>query len=100
MSYTNTKVTWESAGAEDTYDDVSYSPVIKISARKQPRQELIRTPDGRELLSRSIFYVDPKIEAVAASIKRLDKLDGEKIEAIYVMCDLLNRPKMYKFITV
>lgn len=100
MSYTNKKVTWESAGEIDAYNDVHYGSAVTISVRKQPGQELIRTSDGREILCRSIFYVDPKVESRAASIKRLDKLDGEKVEDTYVMCDRMNRPKMYRFITV
>lgn len=100
MSYTNMKVTWESAGEVDTYNDIQYGSAVTISVRKQPRQELIRTSDGREILCRSIFFVDPYVEPRAASIKRLDKLDGEKVEDTYVMCDRMNRPKMYRFITV
>ena len=100
MSYTNMKVTWESAGEEDMYNDVQYGQAVTILARKQIKQELIKTSSGRELISRSIFYVDPKVEKQAALIKRLDKLDGEKIEIIYVMCDRMNRPKMYKLTTV
>ena len=100
MSYTNKKVTWESAGKENNYNDVQYSKAVNIFVRKQPKQELIKTSDGRELLCRSIFYVDPKIEINADKIKRLDKIDGETVEDTYVMCDRMNRPKMYRFITV
>ena len=100
MSHTNKKVTWRSAGKADNYGDVQYGSAVTITVRKQPKQELIRTSDGRELLCRSVFYVDPKVESRAAEIKRLDLLDGEKIEDTYVMCDRMNRPKMYRFITV
>lgn len=100
MSYTNLEVTWEIAKAPNSYGDVLYKPAVSILVRKQPKQELIKTSDGRELLSRSIFYVDPKTVLRANAIKRLDKLDGETIESIYVMCDRMNRPKMYRFITV
>ena len=100
MSYTNKKVTWESAGEENAYNDALFGQAVTISVRKQPKQELIKTSDGRELLCRSIFYVDPKVEPNAAQIKRLDKIDGERVEDTYVMCDRGNRPKMYRFITV
>ena len=100
MFYTNLEVTWEVAGEPDSYGDVPYEPAVFVPVRKQPRQELIKTSDGRELLSRSIFYIDPKVELEASKIKRQDKLDGEIVESIYVMCDRMNRPKMYRFITV
>lgn len=100
MSYTNAQVAWESAGEEDLYSDVQYAKAVSICARKQPKQDLVRTSDGREILSRSIFYVDPKIERHASSIKRLDRLDGERVESVYVMCDRMNRPKMYRFVTI
>lgn len=100
MSYTNAQVTWESAGESNLYNDALYSQAVAIKARKQPKQDLVTTSDGREVLSRSIFYVDPRVEARASQIKRLDKLDGEKVESVYVMCDKLNRPKMYRFITI
>ena len=100
MSYTNEQITWESATKENNYGDVNYAKAVSIFARKQPKQDLVKTSEGREVLSRSIFYVDPKVEPRAATIKRLDKLDGEQVESIYVMCDRMNRPKMYRFITV
>lgn len=100
MCYTNQKVTWETAQSADMYADMPVGQAATIFARKQPKQELIKTSDGRELLSRSVFYVDPKVEERAAQIKRLDRLDGELVEAVYVMCDLANRPKMYRFVTI
>lgn len=100
MSYTNASVTWESVGESDLYNDALYGVAVTIKARKQPKQDLVRTTDGREVLSRSVFYVDPKLEPRAANIKRLDKLDGEKVESVYVMCDRMNRPKMYRFVTI
>lgn len=100
MSYTNKKVIWQSAKKADQYGDVQYSEAVTVTVRKQPKQELVRTSDGRELLCRSIFYVDPHVEHNVAQIKRLDLLDGERVEDTYVMCDRMNRPKMYRFITV
>ena len=94
------QVTWKSAGEINAYNDVQFAEAVNIFVRKQPKQELIKTSDGRELLCRSIFYVDPKIEPNASKIKRLDLIDGEKVEDTYVMCDIMNRPKMYRFITV
>lgn len=100
MSFTNKKVVWESSGEINIYNDAQSGRAVTILVRKQPKQELIRTSDGRELLCRSVFYVDPKVEPNASKIKRLDKIDGEKIEDVYIMCDIMNRPKMYRFITV
>lgn len=100
MSYTNKKVIWQSAKEVDQYGDVQYSEAVTVTVRKQLKQELVRTSDGRELLCRSIFYVDPLVEHNVAQIKRLDLLDGEKVEDTYVMCDRMNRPKMYRFTTV
>ena len=33
-------------------------------------------------------------------ISKLDKLDGETVEDVYVMCDLYNKPKLLRFITI
>lgn len=82
------------------YGDIKRPNVITILARKQPHEEVLRTPDGKELLTKSYFYVDPKVEHHALEIKHMDKLDGETIVNRYVMCDLHNRPKMIRFITV
>ena len=100
MFYTNLKVLWESAGEQNEYNDVQYGPAVAVHVRKQPKQELVRLSNGREVLCRSIFYIDPRVDAQASSIKRLDKLDGETVEDTYIMCDRMNRPKLYRFITV
>ena len=100
MSYTNQKVSWEHRTSQDIYGDISHNTAVSIIARKQPHQEVIKTSDGRELLSKSIYYVEVKVEPNALSIARLDKLDGEIVESIYVMCDLGNTPKLVKLVTV
>lgn len=103
MSYTNTSVTWEKCSQEpieNIYGDIQRNAPIAIKARKQPHQEVVKTSEGREVLSKTIYYVDPKIEPNALAISRMDKLDGETIEQKYVMCDLQNRPRMVRFITV
>lgn len=100
MSRTNQKVSWEHRISQDTYGDISYDEVVSIKARKQPHQEVIKTSDGRELLSKSIYYVEVSVEPNALSIVRLDKLDSEIVESIYVMCDLMNAPKLVKLVTV
>ena len=100
MSYTNQEISWQAHGAQDDFGDMPYGPVQNIKARKQPKQEIIKTSEGKELLSRSYFYVDPAIEPQALEIEKMDKLDGELIVEKYVMCDLRNRPKMVRFVTV
>lgn len=105
MSYTFQKVSWQKNikngnSIVDEYGDIVRESAVTIIARKQPHQHVIKTGDGRELLARSIYYVDPKVEPNAMSIAKMDTLDGELIEEIYVMCDLHNIPKMVRFITV
>ena len=100
MSYTNQEVSWQAHSSQDAYGDMAYEPSQPIKARKQPKQEIVKTSEGKELLSRSHFYVDPKVEPHALEIGKMDKLDGELIIASYTMCDLHNRPKMIRFITV
>lgn len=121
MSYTNKTVTWEACNPSnnimDEYGDivrvfklicsehliVSQSALLRsgcILARKQPYESVIEGPGGKVLLTKSIFYVDPKVEPQALNIAKMDKLDGETIEQIYVMCDRSNNPKMIRFITV
>lgn len=99
MSYTNTKVTWEQQTEVNQYGDITRKEVV-IKARKQPKQELIKTADGRELLSKTVYYVDPLIESKALSIAEQDKLDGEIVMLRYVMCGLQNKPRMVKLVTV
>ena len=82
------------------YGDIERLQEMPILARKQPKEEVINTPDGKTLLTKSTFYVDPYVSPSALLISKMDKLDGETIEQIYVMCDLYNRPKMIRFITV
>lgn len=84
----------------DEYGDIKRPEVVIVLARKQPHEEVLRTPNGKELLTKSYFYVDPRIEPNALKIKHMDKLDGETIINRYVMCDLHNRPKMIRFITI
>lgn len=110
MRYTNQKVKWERCTTRvDDYGDVSrvkstgkkkIDRPVMLFARKQPHNELIKTSDGRELFSRNIYYIDPSIEKYAMQIKELDLLDNELVAQVYVMCDLMNHPKMVRFITV
>ena len=123
MSYTHRKVIWErcivgpDGSIVNAYGDiirtsqltcselticsnVTYMSVITVLVRKQPKQEVIKTSDGREILSRSIYYVDPSIEPKALQIAKMDLLDGETVESVYVMCDLYNRPRMVRLVTV
>lgn len=124
MSYTSQKVVWDKCLDEpivDAYGDIAHSsdstvrcglssicdkivvgapaPMISIVARKQPKTLVFKTTDGRELLARSIYYVDPYVEKNAMLIKRMDKLDGELVEDVYVMMDFSNKPRMVRFIT-
>ena len=100
MSYTNQEVSWEAQTAQDDYGDLQYRAAQTVKARKQPKQELIKTSEGKEILSKTYYYIDPRKEPEALNIKNADKLDGEKIVDKYVMCDFFNRPKMIRFITV
>lgn len=107
MSYTSAQVTWEkcqdrnyNSSSVNRFGDTVWGTPTTIKARKQPHEEVVKTADGRELLTKNIFYVDPLIEANASKIERLDKLDGELVEAVYPMCDLMNHVRMLKFITV
>ena len=100
MSYTNQVVSWEAHKAQDMYGDMEYEEARAIAARKQAKQEIVKTAEGTELLSKSYFYVDPRVEPNAFEISKMDKLDGELIVDKYVMFTLLGRPKMLRFITV
>lgn len=100
MSYTNQEVNWEVHGAQNDFGDMSYAVSQTVKARKQPKQEIVKTAEGKEILSRSYFYVDPFTEPKALEISKMDKLDGELVVERYVMCDLANRPKMVRLITV
>lgn len=114
MSYTNKKITWEKCNEESAseevnaygdsimneYNDICRSTPVAILARKQPHEDVIKTSDGKDILTKSYFYIDPKIEPRALEIKYMDKLDGETVMQKYVMCDLHNSPKMIRFITI
>lgn len=84
----------------DIYGDIHRPQEIEVLVRKQPHENVINTSDGRTLLTKSIFYADPRVEPNAMKIAKMDKLDGETIVQIYVMCDRYNKPKMVRFITV
>lgn len=105
MSYTQKKVSWEQCNVSDEsimdiYGDISRKASIIILARKQPHEEVITTNDGKTLLTKSIFYVDPAVEPNALSIEKMDKLDGETVIQKYIMCTINNKPKMVRYITV
>ena len=105
MSYTNKKVAWEQCAQTndsimDEYGDLIRPTEVILLARKQPHEEVIKTSDGKEILTKSYFYVDPKIEPHALDIKYMDKLDGETVMQKYIMCDLHNKPKMVRYITI
>ena len=84
----------------DPYNDVSYKEAVSVIARKQPKSEVVKDTNGHEMLSKSIYYIDPSIEHNALSINKMDKLDGELIIDIYVMCNLYNKPRMVRCITI
>ena len=100
MSYTNEEVSWQAHSAQDDYGDMQYVAAQAVKVRKQPKQEIVKTAEGKELLSRSYFYVDPRVEPNAFEIDKMVKLDGELVVARYVMCDIRNKPKLIRFITV
>lgn len=84
----------------DEYNDIYRPTIMDVIVRKQPHEEVIKTTDGKEILTKSYFYVNPKIEPHALDIKYMDKLDGETVMQKYIMCDLSNKPKMVRYITV
>ena len=84
----------------DPYNDVSYKEAVSVIVRKQPKSEVVKDTNGHEMLSKSIYYIDPSIEHNALSINKMDKLDGELIIDIYVMCNLYNKPRMVRCITI
>ena len=116
MSYTHQKVMWSSCkvnsydeaiaqsrnGARivNQYGDIVRKEAVTIIARKQPHEEVTTIDVGKEVLTKNIYYVDPKIEPNALSISKYDLLDNELIVNIYKMCDHYNRVKMIRFITV
>ena len=100
MSYTNQIVNWQAHGTQDAYGDMQYSEAQSIKARKQPKQDIVKTSDGKELLSKSYFYVKPSAEANAFRIDVMDKLDGELIVSKYEMRTLRGKVKLIRFITV
>ena len=84
----------------DPYNDVSYKEAVSVIARKQPKSEVVKDTNGHEMLSKSVYYIDPSVEHNALSINKMDKLDGELIIDIYVMCNLYNKPRMIRCITI
>ena len=84
----------------DPYNDVDYKEAVSVIARKQPKSEIVKDTNGHEMLSKSVYYIDPSIERNALSINKMDKLDGELIIDIYVMCNLYNKPRMIRCITI
>ena len=84
----------------DQYNDQSYDSSVIITARKQKKEEVFNDYLWKQLLSKSYFYVDPYVEPNALLLKEEDKLDGEIIKKKYIMCDLMGKPRMLRFITV
>ena len=116
MSYTHQKVMWSSCKVNsydeaiaqsrngtcivNQYGDIVRKEAVTIIARKQPHEEVTTIDVGKEVLTKNIYYVDPKIEPNALSISKYDLLDNELIVNVYKMCDHYNKVKMIRFITV
>lgn len=105
MSYTHAQVSWESCTLDNNsivnkYGDIVRKDPVNIIARKQPHSEVITDETGKTYLTKSIYYVDPKVEANTKNIRKYDKLDGDLIINVYEMRDLYDQLKMIRFITV
>lgn len=85
---------------ENEYGDISRKPSVQVLVRKQPHEDVITNSEGKTILTKSIFYVDPNVEPNALNIRYMDKLDGETVFQKYVMCTRSNKPKMVRFITI
>lgn len=96
-AYTQTPVIWEAHQPQNEFGDMQYLPAVGVKARREDREELVRTAEGKEVLSKHIFYVAPPEGLL---IEEADKLDGELIASKYVMRRLSGKPKMIRFITV
>jgi hypothetical protein len=103
MSYTNQRVLWSKIINQpnvDIYGDQTYGESsIEILARKQPKSELIKRSDGSDVISKTVYYIDPNQYPDALNIQRLDKLDSEIVEDIYIMVTLQGKPKMIRVYT-
>lgn len=102
MSYTNQEVSWSHIKSEpdkDTYGDLVRGRSTTLKARKQVKRELVRYLDGREVVSRTYYYIDPIQFPEALKIERLDTLDGEIVEDVYIMVSLAGKPKMIRVMT-
>ena len=105
MSYTHQKVSWKACseirgGICNLYGDTENIEEVQITARKQPHEEVLTLEDGKTVLTRNIYYVEPSREPNAFSILKYDLLDGEKIINIYKMMDLMGNCKLIRFITI
>lgn len=100
MSYTNTQVSWQKRTSLNQYGDYATESSIIVRARKQSHEEVIEDENGKSYLTKNIYYLDPIVEPNATKINRLDYLDGELVLKKYEMCDLMNRVKMVRYITV
>lgn len=103
MSYTHQEIKWSKLKREpdsSIYGDQVYGTNVTLKARKQIVNELVRTSSGREVYYKNIYYIDPKQYPKALKIERLDKLDGDLVEDIYVMNTLAGKPKMIRVRTI
>jgi hypothetical protein len=103
MSYTHQEIVWSKLKREpdsSIYGDQVYGINVSLKARKQPANELVRTSSGREVYYKNTYYIDPKQYPEALKIERLDKLDGDLVEDIYIMNTLAGKPKMIRVRTI
>lgn len=100
MSYTFLKVSWQAHNGTSVYGDYEYSAPVSIIARKQQTEEIVQTTEGKELLSKHVFYVEPNKEPNALFITEMDKLDNELVLKKQTFNNIFNEPKLLKFITV
>lgn len=105
MSYTHQKVSWKACSKingsiVNRYGDTIPVEAVTIIARKQHHEEVVTTEEGRTVLTKNIFYVEPSKEPNAFLIEKYDLLDDEKIVKIYRMNDLMGKCKLIRFITI
>ena len=97
FAYAQKMVKWEARKPQNRYGDIEYELPVEIKARKQPHEDIIKTAEGKELMSKHVFYVDA---SETRQIEDMDKLDGELVVSKYVMCSLNNKARLVRFITV
>lgn len=93
-----TTATYFAPMGQDAFGNLAYAAPVTLKCRWQAKNEMVRSIDGRELVSRAVVYVNNLVEAggrLALGVVT-DPLQGDQIIAVGVSPSLNAQQELVK----